>query len=110
MIFFYNRWHHGDLMTQIMLMQKIKREYPDLEIGCCCYYNHAKLLKDMGINVIHVSQVMPTRGAISDDRFVDRIIKEKCLVGYCGLKPECKTNTEDPALAAARAIQQHSEE
>ena len=75
MIFFYNRWHHGDLMTQIMLMQKIKREYPDLEIGCCCYYNHAKLLKDMGINVIHVSQVMPTRGAISDDRFVDRIIK-----------------------------------
>ena len=42
--------------------------------------------------------------------FVDRIIKEKCLFGYCGLKPEDKTNAEDPALAAARAIEQHSKE
>ena len=38
--------------------------------------------------------------------FVDRIIKEKCLFGYCGLKPQDEANTEDPALAAARAIEQ----
>ena len=38
--------------------------------------------------------------------FVDRIIKEKCLFGYCGLKPKDEDNTEDPALAAARAIEQ----
>ena len=37
--------------------------------------------------------------------FVDRIIKEKCLFGYCGLKPDEKDNSEDPALAAARAIE-----
>ena len=42
--------------------------------------------------------------------FVDRIIKEKCLFGYCGLKPEDKTNAEDPALAAARAIEQQCDE
>ncbi len=42
--------------------------------------------------------------------FVDRIIKEKCLFGYCGLKPKDKIESEDPALAAARAIEQHSKE
>ena len=42
--------------------------------------------------------------------FVDRIIKEKCLFGYCGLKPKKKNNNEDPALAAARAIEQHTED
>ena len=42
--------------------------------------------------------------------FVDRIIKEKCLFGYCGQRPEDKINTEDPALAAARAIEQQNEE
>ena len=40
--------------------------------------------------------------------FVDRIIKEKCLFGYCGLEPEGRTNFEDPALAAARAIEQNN--
>ena len=40
--------------------------------------------------------------------FVDRIIKEKCLFGYCGLKPNEKDNSEDPALAAARAIEKHT--
>ena len=38
--------------------------------------------------------------------FVDRIIKEKCLFGYCGIKPNEKEDVEDPALAAARAIEQ----
>lgn len=38
--------------------------------------------------------------------FVDRIIKEKCLFGYCGTKPHNSDNNEDPALAAARAIEQ----
>jgi hypothetical protein len=38
--------------------------------------------------------------------FVDRIIKEKCLFGYCGIKPSDQGNSEDPALAAARAIEQ----
>ena len=42
--------------------------------------------------------------------FVDRIIKEKCLFGYCGLKPDERDNSEDPALAAARAIEQHTED
>ena len=37
--------------------------------------------------------------------FVDQIIKEKCLFGYCGTTPSEK-NTEDPATAAARAIKQ----
>lgn len=40
--------------------------------------------------------------------FVDRIIKEKCLFGYCGIKPNNNGNDEDPALAAARAIEQSS--
>lgn len=36
--------------------------------------------------------------------FVDRIIKEKCLFGYCGI-PGVETNSkEDTAAAAARAI------
>jgi hypothetical protein len=38
--------------------------------------------------------------------FVDRIIKEKCLFGYCGIKPSDQGDAEDPALAAARAIEQ----
>ena len=38
--------------------------------------------------------------------FVDRIIKDKCLFGYCGIKPNDKEDGEDPALAAARAIEQ----
>jgi len=38
--------------------------------------------------------------------YVDRIIKEKCLFGYCGLKSDVPTDTEDPAQAAARAIEQ----
>jgi hypothetical protein len=37
--------------------------------------------------------------------FVDQIIKEKCLFGYCGVKPN-KKSAEDPAEAAARAIDQ----
>tara|TARA_B100000780_G_scaffold126526_1_gene88708 strand:+ start:2977 stop:4464 length:1488 start_codon:yes stop_codon:yes gene_type:complete len=37
--------------------------------------------------------------------FVDQIIKEKCLFGYCGSKPSIE-NKEDPAAAAARAIEQ----
>lgn len=40
--------------------------------------------------------------------FVDRIIKENCLFGYCGVKPNKDGNEEDPALAAARAIEQSS--
>jgi hypothetical protein len=39
--------------------------------------------------------------------FVDQIIKEKCLFGYCGTHPS-KGNTEDPATAAARAIEQEA--
>ncbi len=39
--------------------------------------------------------------------FVDQIIKEKCLFGYCGTQPS-KGNTEDPATAAARAIEQEA--
>jgi hypothetical protein len=37
--------------------------------------------------------------------FVDQIIKEKCLFGYCGVKPTNKSS-EDPAEAAAKAIEQ----
>lgn len=37
--------------------------------------------------------------------FVDQIIKEKCLFGYCGSKPSIE-NKVDPAAAAARAIEQ----
>ena len=37
--------------------------------------------------------------------FVDQIIKEKCLFGYCGVKPTNKSS-EDPAKAAAKAIEQ----
>jgi hypothetical protein len=40
--------------------------------------------------------------------FVDRIIKENCLFGYCGVQPNKDGNEEDPALAAARAIEQSS--
>ena len=40
--------------------------------------------------------------------FVDRVIPENCLFGYCGaIKPE-KGQGEDPAEAAARAIEQKS--
>jgi hypothetical protein len=39
--------------------------------------------------------------------FVDRIIKEKCLFGYCGLPYKSPTGPqEDTADAAARAIEQ----
>ena len=39
--------------------------------------------------------------------FVDRIIKENCLFGYCGAsKPTENQAAEDPAEAAARAIEQ----
>ncbi|MEC8402027.1 MAG: TonB-dependent receptor [Bacteroidota bacterium] len=39
--------------------------------------------------------------------FVDRIIKENCLFGFCGVsKPDNDPATEDPAEAAARAIEQ----
>jgi hypothetical protein len=37
--------------------------------------------------------------------FVDQIIKEKCLFGYCGVKPKT-SYSEDPAKAAAKAIEQ----
>jgi hypothetical protein len=36
--------------------------------------------------------------------FVDQIIKEKCLFGYCGVKPNT-SHSEDPAKAAAKAIE-----
>lgn len=37
--------------------------------------------------------------------FVDRVIKEKCLFGYCGALPNSdERSLEDAALAAARAI------
>ena len=39
--------------------------------------------------------------------FVDRIIKENCLFGFCGVaQPEKGKAQEDPAEAAARAIEQ----
>ena len=39
--------------------------------------------------------------------FVDRVIKENCLFGFCGTeKPDA--SGEDPATAAARAIEQKS--
>tara|TARA_B110000459_G_C16619641_1_gene500871 strand:+ start:1233 stop:2708 length:1476 start_codon:yes stop_codon:yes gene_type:complete len=37
--------------------------------------------------------------------FVDQIIKEKCLFGYCGTSP-LEKNAENPATAAAKAIKQ----
>jgi len=41
--------------------------------------------------------------------FVDRVIKENCLFGFCGTeKPEASASAEDPATAAARAIEQKS--
>ena len=41
--------------------------------------------------------------------FVDRIIKEKCLFGYCGIPYKTPTGPqEDTAEAAARAISQQS--
>ena len=39
--------------------------------------------------------------------FVDQIIKEKCLFGYCGTQPSIENN-EDPAAAASRAIEQNA--
>jgi len=39
--------------------------------------------------------------------FVDRVIKEKCLFGYCGAKSP-KAEVEDAAAAAARAINEPS--
>lgn len=38
--------------------------------------------------------------------FVDRIIKENCLFGYCGVDDNDASQGEDPAKAAARAIEQ----
>ena len=38
--------------------------------------------------------------------FVDRIIKKKCLFGYCGTSNPSDNPSEDPAAAAARAIEQ----
>ena len=38
--------------------------------------------------------------------FVDRIIKENCLFGFCVAQPEEGKAKEDPAEAAARAIEQ----
>ena len=38
--------------------------------------------------------------------FVDRIIKENCLFGYCGVNANDASKGEDPAKAAARAIEQ----
>jgi hypothetical protein len=38
--------------------------------------------------------------------FVDRIIKENCLFGYCGVNANDASQGEDPAKAAARAIEQ----
>ena len=39
--------------------------------------------------------------------FVDRIIKENCLFGFCGVSnPDNDPASEDPAEAAARAIEQ----
>lgn len=41
--------------------------------------------------------------------FVDRIIKDKCLFGFCGVpNNEASPSTEDAAAAAARAISQQS--
>ena len=37
---------------------------------------------------------------------VDRIIKENCLFGYCGVNANDASQGEDPAKAAARAIEQ----
>jgi hypothetical protein len=37
--------------------------------------------------------------------FVDTVIKEKCLFGYCGLPSADSTDrVDDPAEAAAKAI------
>jgi hypothetical protein len=38
--------------------------------------------------------------------FVDRVIQENCLFGYCGVVKSEKGQGEDPAEAAARAIEQ----
>ena len=38
--------------------------------------------------------------------FVDRIIKKNCLFGYCGTTKPSDNASEDPAAAAARAIEQ----
>ena len=38
--------------------------------------------------------------------FVDSIIKKKCLFGYCGTTKPSDNASEDPAAAAARAIEQ----
>ncbi len=41
--------------------------------------------------------------------FVDRVIKENCLFGFCGTdKPDASSPGENPAEAAARAIEQSS--
>lgn len=72
MIFFYNKWHNGDFVTQIMLMQKLIKKNPKIKIGCCAYTNHANLLKDLNIEVITIDLDMPVSPP-SDHIFINRI-------------------------------------
>ena len=73
MIIFYNKWHNGDFITQIMLIQKLLERNPTLRIGCCAYANHVKLLKDMNIETIPLNIDMPVSPPQSDCIFLDRI-------------------------------------
>lgn len=72
MIFFYNKWHNGDFITQIMLIQKLLKQNPKLKIGCCAYTNHVKLLKDLKIETLSMNIDMPVRPE-PDNIFLDRI-------------------------------------
>ena len=59
MIYFFNKWHNGDFITQLMLIQKIQYLYPELDVGCCCYQHHAYMLEGMNIDKVELGRGTP---------------------------------------------------
>lgn len=48
MICFFNNFHNGDFITQLMLISNIKNIYPNLELACCAFKDHIYMI-DEGI-------------------------------------------------------------
>lgn len=44
MICFFNNFHNGDFITQLMLIRNIKNIYPDLELACCAFKDHIYMI------------------------------------------------------------------
>jgi hypothetical protein len=117
-IFLWNPWHNGDIMSQIVLILQIKKQFPEVEVHVGCYRNHAYLFADIGVEKIHIHNnddrnalgiPFGTGAQISDD--LSYLCPEDCIpiLTWLGQYEDTKAHTwESQCEVFNRACLKHN--